>query len=171
MFYLLIVLISSHHHLLSHLASASSLLFTLDNVRYSLSDRVLTIPKLGALRGIHIDYENEYHKKYNLVNTEAFLGIQYGLYHGRFEPSKERFELHPTTRVNKQIHFGPACAQYLWRNESELSRIRSKKFANEYYPKLLKFIEEQDEEQCLYMNIYQPQMKNLKGKRMIDDHH
>jgi hypothetical protein len=149
---------------LFHLTSASSLLFTLDNVRYSLSDRVLTIPKLGALRGIHIDYENEYSKKYNLVNIEAFLGIQYGLYHGRFEPSKERFELHPTTKVNKQIHFGPACAQYIWTNESELTRIRTDKFAKEYYPKLLKYIENQNEEQCLYMNIYQPQIKDLKGK-------
>lgn len=165
MLYLLAVLIGSAAHLLLHSACASSLLFTLDNVRYSLSDRVLTIPKLGALRGIHIDYENEYHKKYNLVNTEAFLGIQYGLYHGRFEPSKERFEPHATTRVNKQVHFGAACAQRLWTNESELSRVRTAKFAKDYYGKLLKFVHAQDEEQCLYMNIFQPQMKNLKGKR------
>jgi hypothetical protein len=171
MFYLLIILIYSNHHLLLHTTSASSLLFTLDNLRYSLSDRVLNIPKLGALRGIHIDYENEYYKKYNLVNIEAFLGIQYGLYHGRFEPSKERFELHPTTDVNKQIHFGPACAQYIWTNQSELIRIRTEKFAKEYYPKLLKYIQNQNEEQCLYMNIYQPRNKNLKGKFLIDDHH
>ncbi|CAF3600385.1 unnamed protein product [Adineta steineri] len=162
MFYLLIILICSNHQLLLHTTSASSLLFTLDNVRYSLSDRVLTIPKLGALRGIHIDYENEYYKKYNLINIEAFLGIQYGLYHGRFEPSKERFELHPTTKVNKQIHYGPACAQQIWTNESELIRIRTEKFAKDYYPKLLKYIQKQNEEQCLYMNIYQPQIKNLK---------
>ncbi len=169
MFCLLIILIYSNHHLLFHTTSASSLLFTLDNVRYSLSDRILTIPKLGALRGIHIDYENEDLKKYNLVNIEAFLGIQYGLYHGRFEPSKERFELHPTTKVNKYIHFGPACAQYIWKNQSELIRIRTEKFAKEYYPKLLKYIEKQSEEQCLYMNIYQPQIKDLKGKNLIDD--
>ncbi|CAF1403081.1 unnamed protein product [Rotaria magnacalcarata] len=162
MFYLPIILICFNHHLLLHTTSASSLLFTLDNVRYSLSDRVLTIPKLGALRGIYIDYENEYNKKYNLVNVEAFLGVQYGLYHGRFEPSKERFELHPTTKVNKQIHFGPACAQHIWTNHSELARIRTEKFAQDYYPKLLKYIQKQNEQQCLYMNIYQPQIKNLK---------
>ncbi|CAF0887647.1 unnamed protein product [Rotaria sordida] len=162
MFYLLIIVIYFNHHLLLHTTSASSLLFTLDNVRYSLSDRVLTIPKLGALRGIHIDYENEYYKKYNLVNIEAFLGLQYGLYHGRFEPSKERFELHPTTKVNKQIYFGPACAQYIWTNQSELIRIRTENFAKQYYPKLLKYIQKQNEQQCLYMNIYQPQIKNLK---------
>lgn len=167
MFYLLPLLIYFNHHLLLHTTSASALLFTLDNVRYSLSDRVLTIPKLGALRGIHIDYENEYYKKYNLVNVEAFLGIQYGLYHARFEPSKERFELHPTTKVNKQIHFGPACAQRVWRNESELTRIRNEQFATDYYPKLLKYIQKQSEEQCLYMNIYQPQIKNLKGKALF----
>ncbi|CAF5095767.1 unnamed protein product [Rotaria magnacalcarata] len=170
MFYLPIILICFNHHLLLHTTSASSLLFTLDNVRYSLSDRVLTIPKLGALRGIYIDYENEYNKKYNLVNVEAFLGVQYGLYHGRFEPSKERFELHPTTKVNKQIHFGPACAQHIWTNHSELARIRTEKFAQDYYPKLLKYIQKQNEQQCLYMNIYQPQIKNLKGKILIDDH-
>ncbi|CAF1467322.1 unnamed protein product [Rotaria sp. Silwood1] len=162
MLYLLIIVIYFNHHLLLHTTSASSLLFTLDNVRYSLSDRVLTIPKLGALRGIHIDYENEYYKKYNLINIEAFLGLQYGLYHGRFEPSKERFELHPTTKVNKQIHFGPACAQHIWINQSELIRIRTENFAKVYYPKLLKYIENQNEQQCLYMNIYQPQIKNLK---------
>jgi hypothetical protein len=167
MFYLLIILIYSNHHLLFHITSASSLLFTLDNVKYSLSDRVLTIPKLGALRGIHIDYETEYNQKYNLVNIEAFLGIQYGLYHGRFEPSKERFELHPSTKVNKQTQFGPACAQYIWRNQSELIRLKTERFANEYYPKLLKYIENQNEEQCLYMNIYQPQIKDLKGNTFL----
>jgi hypothetical protein len=163
MFYSLIILIYYHHHLLLHTTSASSLLFTLNDVRYSLSDRVLTIPKLGAIRGIHIDYENEYYRKYNLVNIQAFLGIQYGLYHGRFEPSKERFNLHANTKVNKQIQFGPSCSQYIWRNESELSRIRTKTFAQEYYPKLLKYISKQSEDQCLYMNIYQPQIKDLKG--------
>ncbi|CAF3301633.1 unnamed protein product [Rotaria socialis] len=164
MFYSLIILVYYHHTLLLHATSASSLLFTLNNVRYSLSDRVLTIPKLGALRGIHIDYDNEYYKKYNLINVEAFLGIQYGLYNGRFEPSKERFDLHQYTRVNKQIEFGPACSQYIWKNESELSRIRTRKFAQEYYPKLLKYIIKQNEEQCLYMNIYQPQIKNFKER-------
>ena len=164
MFYSLIALIYYSHHLLLPV-SASPLLFTLNDVRYSLSDRVLTIPKLGSIRGIHIDYENNYSYKYNLVNTEAFLGIQYGLYHGRFEPSKERFNIHPSTKVTKQIEFGSACPQYLWKNTSELSRIRSKYFAEEYYPKLLKYISRQNEGQCLYMNIYQPQIKNLKGKR------
>ncbi|CAF1076045.1 unnamed protein product [Adineta steineri] len=163
MFYSLIILIYYHHHLLLHI-SASSLLFTLHDVRYTLSDRVLTIPKLGSIRGIHIDYENEYYKKYNLVNIEAFHGIQYGLYHGRFEPSKERFDLHPDTNVNKQIEYGAACSQYIWRNESELSRVRTKDFAEKYYPKLLKYILKQDEEQCLYMNIYQPQIKDLKER-------
>ena len=91
------------------------------------------------------------------------MGVQYGLYHGRFEPSKERFELYPTTKVNKQIHFGPACAQYIWTNQTELKRIRTEKFANDYYPKLLKYIQNQNEDQCLYMNIYQPQIKDLKG--------
>jgi hypothetical protein len=132
-------------------------LFTLNDVRYSLSDRILTIPKLGSIRGIHIDYESRYYQKYNLVNIESFLGIQYGLYHGRFEPSKERFDLHPSTQV--------ACSQYIWKNESELSRIRTKQFAEEYYPKLLKYILKQSEEQCLYMNIYQPQIKDLKGMK------
>lgn len=164
MFHLLIILIYAYHHLLFHTTSASPSLFTLDNVRYSLSDRVLTIPKLGSLRGIHIDYENEYSKSLSLVNVEAFLGIQYGLYQGRFEPSKERFETYTTTKVNKQIHFGPACAQQLWTNQSELIRIRSEQFAKDYYPKLLKFIQKQSEDQCLYMNIYQPQIKDLKGK-------
>ncbi|CAF1193326.1 unnamed protein product [Rotaria sp. Silwood1] len=164
MYYSLIILLYYHQFLLLHATSASSLLFTLNNVRYSLSDRVLTIPKLGALRGIYIDYDNEYYEKYNLVNIEAYLGIQYGLYHGRFEPSKERIDLHPNTKVNKHIEFGPACSQYIWKNESELSRIRTKNFAQEYYPKLLKYILKQNEEQCLYMNIYQPQIKNLKER-------
>jgi hypothetical protein len=165
MFYLLIIFIYYHHHLLLHPTLASSLLFTLNDVRYSLSDRILTIPKLGALRGIHIDYENNYYDKYNLVNIEAYLGIQYGLYNGRFEPSKEKFHLHSNTKVTKQIEYGPACSQYIWKNESELIRIRTKNFAQEYYPKLLKFILKQNEQQCLYMNIYQPQIKNLKGKK------
>lgn len=166
MFHLfLCILIASHYYLLFQPTSASGLLFTLDHVKYSLSDRIVTIPKLGALRGIHIDYDHEQWKKYQLVNIQAFLGIQYGLYHGRFEPSKERFELHPTTKVNKQIHFGPACAQQIWRNPQDLIRNRNEKFAKDYYPKLLKFIEHQSEEQCLYMNIYQPQIKDLKGKR------
>lgn len=164
MFYSLIILVYYHHSLLLHATSASSLLFTINNVRYSLSDHVLTIPKLGALRGVHIDYENEYYKKYNLVNIEAFLGIQYGLYHGRFEPSKERFNLHQNTKVNKHIEFGPACPQRIWKNLTELSQIRTNKFAEEYYPKLLKYIRKQNEEQCLYMNIFQPQIKNLTGK-------
>lgn len=171
MFYRLIIFIYFNQHLLLCPTSASPVLFTLDNVRYSLSDSVLTIPKLGALRGIHIDYESEYNKKYNLVNIEAYLGVQYGLYQGRFEPSKERFESHPTTKINKQIHFGPACAQFIWTNQTELTRIRSERFAKEYYPKLLKYIQKQDEQKCLYMNIYQPQVKNLKGKILIDDHH
>jgi hypothetical protein len=163
MFYALIIWIYYHHHLLLHTASGSSLLYTLNDVRYSLSDRILTIPKLGSIRGIHIDYENNYYEKYNLVNIEAYLGIQYGLYHGRFEPSKEKFYLQPSTKVNKQIEYGPACSQYIWKNESELIRIRTKQFANEYYPKLLKYILKQNEQQCLYMNIYQPQIKDLKG--------
>ena len=168
MFYRLIILIYFNQHLLLlllHTTSASSLLFTLDKVRYSLSDRVLTIPKLGSLRGIRIDYEHDDYAKFHLVNVEAFLGIQYGLYHGRFEPSKERFESHPTTDVNKQSQFGPACAQHLWSNESDLRRSTSEHFANDYYPKLLRFVRRQSEEQCLYMNIYQPQMKDLKGKQ------
>lgn len=165
MFYLLIILFYYHHSLLLHATSASSLLFTLNDVRYSLSDRILTIPKLGALRGIHIDYETEYYQKYNLVNVEAFVGIQYGLYHGRFEPSKERFDSHPSTRVSKYIDFGPACPQYIWKNQSELAQIRTKKFAEEYYPKLLKFITKQNEDQCLYMNIYQPKLNNIKGTK------
>lgn len=163
-FHHLIVLIYFYQHLLLSKTSASSLLFTLDHVRYSLSDRVLTIPKLGSLRGLHIDYEHSSYKNYHLVNVEAFLGIQYGLYHGRFEPSKERFELHPSSKVNKQIQFGPACAQRLWTNITELKRIRHELFAEEYYPKLLRFIQHQDENQCLNMNIYQPQIKDLKGK-------
>lgn len=163
MFYFLLIFFFSHQHLLFSTSSASSVLFTLDHVRYSLSDRVLTIPKLGSLRGIHIDYEHHAYQKANLVNVEAFLGIQYGLYHGRFEPSKERFELHPTSKVNKQIQFGPACAQQLWTNETELTRIRTEPFAKDYYPKLLKYVQHQSEEQCLYMNIYQPQIKDLKG--------
>ena len=165
MFCFLIIFIYYHHHLLLHIASASSLLFTLNDVRYSLSDHVLTIPKLGSIRGIHIDYESNYYEKYNLVNIQAFLGIQYGLYNGRFEPSKEKFDLHRNTKVNKQIDFGPSCSQYIWKNESELIRIRTKKFAQEYYPKLLRFIKNQNEDQCLYMNIYQPQIKNLKGRK------
>ena len=163
MFYLLIVIIYYHQHLLIHLTSAS-LLFVENDLRYSLSDRILNIPKLGSLRGISIDYETNYSLKYDLVQVEAYLGIQYGLYQGRFEPSKERFETYTTTKVNKQIHFGPACAQQLWTNQSELIRIRSKQFAKDYYPKLLKFIQKQSEDQCLYMNIYQPQIKDLKGK-------
>jgi hypothetical protein len=163
MFYSLIIWIYYHHHLLLHLTSASSLLFTLNDVRYSLSDCILTIPKLGAIRGIHIDYENNYSQRYNLVNIEAYLGIQYGLYNGRFEPSKEKFHLHSNTKVNKQIEYGPACAQYIWKNVSELTRIRTEQFANKYYPKLLKYIFKQNEQQCLYMNIYQPQIKDLKG--------
>ena len=167
MFYSLIILIYCHHSLLLHTTSASSL-FTLNDVRYSLSDRVLTIPRLGALRGIHIDYENQYYQKYNLVNVEAFLGIQYGLYHGRFEPSKERFDLYSSTKVYKQTEFGPACSQHIWKNESELTRIRTKEFAQEYYPKLLKYILKQSEEQCLYMNVYQPQIKYLTGNKKKD---
>jgi hypothetical protein len=163
MYYSLIIFIYYHHHLLLHIASASSLLFTLNDVRYSLSDHVLTIPKLGSIRGIHIDYETNYSQKYNLVNIQAFLGIQYGLYHGRFEPSKEKIDLHRNTKVHKQIDFGPSCSQYIWKNESELIRIRTKTFAQEYYPKLLKYILKQNEDQCLYMNIYQPQIKDLKG--------
>ena len=161
MFCLFFIAIYYHHHLLLHTTSASSLLFTVNDVRYSLSDRILTIPKLGAIRGIHIDYD-----KYQLTNVEAYLGIQYGVYLGRFEPSKERFDLYSSTRVNKQIKYGPACAQYLWRNTSELNRIRTKQFAEEYYPKLLKFIEKQNEDECLYMNIYQPQMRDLKGRKI-----
>jgi len=161
MFYLLFISIYYHHHLLS---SASSLLFALNDVEYSLSDRILTIPKLGAIRGIHIDYENNYSKDYHLVNIDAYLGIQYGLYHGRFEPSKEKFDFDSNTNVNKQIEYGPACAQYIWKNTSELNRIRTKQFTEEYYPKLLKYILHQNEEQCLYMNIYQPQIKDLKGR-------
>ncbi|CAF1683041.1 unnamed protein product, partial [Adineta ricciae] len=72
--------------------------------------------------------------------------------------------IHPSTKVTKQIEFGSACPQYLWKNASELSRIRPKYFAEEYYPKLLKYISRQNEGQCLYMNIYQPQIKNLKER-------
>lgn len=162
MFYYLIIWIYYHHYLLLHrtsaLSSSSSLLYTLNDVRYSLSEDILTIPKLGSIRGIHIDYE-----KYNLGNIEAYLGIQYGLYNGRFEPSKEKFHLHSNTNVNKQIEYGSACPQYIWQNQSELIRIRTKYFATEYYPKLLKYISKQNEQQCLYMNIYRPQIKNLKG--------
>ena len=143
---------------------SSSILFTLDHVKYSLSDRVLTIPKLGVLRGVQIDYEHPSYEKYHLINVEAFLGIQYGLYQGRFEPSKERFELHPTSQIHKQINFGPACAQQIWTNQSELQRIRSEYFAKEYYPNLLKYLSEQNEDECLYMNIYQPLMKDSKGR-------
>jgi hypothetical protein len=164
MFYLLIVYLYYHHHLLLPVAHASSLLFTLDDVRYSLSDRILAIPKLGAIRGIQIDYEHDYHQRYNLVNVEAFLGLQYGLYHERFEPSKERFDLHSTGEVKKQIEFGPACAQHLWSNESEFIRMHTETFVRDYYPKLLRYIYKQDEEQCLYMNIYQPSMKDVQGK-------
>lgn len=149
--------------LLLHLTAASSSLFTLNDLRYSLSDRILTLPKLGAIRGIHIDYESDYFDRYNLVNVEAYLGIQYGLYHGRFEPSKEKFDLYPTTKVNKQIEYGPACAQYLWNDTKEFTRLRTKSFVEEYYPKLLKFILNQNEDECLFMNIYQPQMKDLQG--------
>jgi hypothetical protein len=160
MFYLLFIWVYYYHHLLS---SASSF----NDVRYSLSDRILTIPKLGAIRGIHIDYETNYSRNYYLVNIEAYLGIQYGLYHGRFEPSKEKFDLYSNMKVNKQIEYGPACAQYIWTNISELNRIRTQQFAEEYYPKLLKFILNQNEEQCLYMNIYQPQIKELKGMTYV----
>lgn len=163
MFYYLFIWIYYHHYLLLHRTSASSLLYTLNDVRYSLSDRILTIPKLGAIRGISIDYE-----KYNLGNIEAYLGIQYGLYNGRFEPSKEKLDSHSNTYVNKKIEYGSACSQYIWKNQSELIRIRSKQFANEYYPKLLKYIFKQNEQQCLYMNIYQPQIKDLKGIFSID---
>ena len=165
MFYVLFIAIYSYQHLLLHSTAASSSLFTLNDLRYSLSDRILTIPKLGAIRGIHIDYEDYSFNRFNLVNVEAYLGLQYGLYHGRFEPSKEKFDLYPTTNVNKQIEYGPACAQYLWNKTDELSRIRTKEFAEDYYPKLLKYIQDQNEEECLYMNIYQPQMKDLKGRR------
>lgn len=168
MFSDLIILLCFYQHLLLSKTSGTSLLFTLDHVRYSLSDRILTIPKLGSLRGLQIDYEHPAYKNYHLINVEAFLGIQYGLYHERFEPSKERFELHPTSKVNKQIDFGPACSQRLWTDEQELQRIRSQTFAKEYYPKLLRFIQNQNEEQCLYMNIYQPQIKDLKGKNKIE---
>jgi hypothetical protein len=165
MFYHLINwMIVVHQTVLFTSISASSILFTIDHVRYSLSDRVLTIPKLGSLRGVHIDYEHESYRKHHLVNVEAFLGVQYGLYHGRFEPSKERFQLHPTSQISKHTKFGPACAQHIWTNQTELTRIRTEHFAREYYPKLLKYIEHQNEEQCLYMNIYQPQIKDLKGR-------
>ena len=120
MFNALFIWVYYSHHLLS---SASSF----NDVRYSLSDRILTIPKLGAIRGIHIDYESNYSRNYHLVNVEAFLGIQYGLYHGRFEPSKEKFDLYSNTKVNKQIEYGPACAQYIWKNVSQLNRIRKLK--------------------------------------------
>lgn len=164
MFFALFIAIYSYQHLLLHSTAASSLLFTLNDLRYSLSDRILTIPKLGAIRGIQIDYENYPFNRFNLVNVEAYLGLQYGLYHGRFEPSKEKFDLYPTTKVNKQIEYGPACSQYLWNNTDELTRIRTKQFAEDYYPKLLKYIQDQNEDECLYMNIYQPQMKDLKGR-------
>jgi hypothetical protein len=157
-----------YYHLLIPTSSSSSLPYTLNDVRYSLSDRIVTIPKLGAIRGLAIGYEHAFHDKYDLVNVEAFLGIQYGLYHGRFEPSKERFDLHSSTQVKKHIEFGPACAQFLWKNQSDLSRIRTSSFARDYYPRLLRFVAEQNEEQCLYMNIYQPQMKDLQGKRVFD---
>jgi hypothetical protein len=148
MFHLPIILV--YYHLLIP-TSASSLLYTLNDVRYSLSDRIVTIPKLGAIRGLSIGYEHAYHDKYHLVNVEAFLGIQYGLYHGRFEPSKERFDLHSSTQVKKHIEFGPACSQFIWKNQTDLSRIRTSSFARDYY-----------------MNIYQPQMKDLQGKRAFD---
>lgn len=166
MFSTLFIAIYYSQQLLVHPTAASLSLFTLNDLRYSLSDRILTIPKLGALRGIHIDYESDYFDRYNLVNVEAYLGIEYGLYHARFEPSKEKFDLYPTTKVNKQIEYGPACAQYLWNDTKEFTRIRTKEFAEEYYPKLLKYIQDQNEDECLFMNIYQPQMKDLQGREM-----
>ena len=167
MFYLLIVIIYYHQHLLIHLTSAS-LLFVENDLRYSLSDRILNIPKLGSLRGISIDYETNYSLKYDLVQVEAYLGIQYGLYHGRFEPSKEKFHVNSNTKINKQIDYGPACSQMIWKNQSELIRIRDEHFARDYYPKLLRFIAHQNEHECLFMNIYQPQIKTTnKGLTRI----
>ena len=168
MFHLPIILVYYHLLIPTTTTSASSLLYTLDDVRYSLSDRIVTIPKLGAIRGLSIGYEHAYYDKYHLVNVEAFLGIQYGLYHGRFEPSKERFDLHSSTQVKKHIEFGPACSQFIWKNQSDLSRVRTSSFARDYYPRLLRFLAVQNEDQCLYMNIYQPQMKDLQGKRAFD---
>jgi hypothetical protein len=153
MYYSLIIFIYYHHHLLLHTASASSLLFTLNDVRYSLSDHVLTIPKLGSIRGIHIDYETNYSQKYNLVNIQAFLGIQYGLYHGRFEPSKEKIDLHRNTKVHKQIDFGPSCSQYIWKNESELIRIRTKTFAQEYLSTTNKRFKRYEQQQKKNINL------------------
>jgi hypothetical protein len=164
MFTLLFIAVYYHHcYLLLPIVDASSLLFTINDVRYSLSDRILTVPKLGAIRGIHIDYQQQYYERYRLVNVEAYLGLQYGLYHGRFEPSKERFDSHANTEVKKLIDFAPACAQYLWKNRTDLYRTRTKTFVDDYYPKLLRFISKQDEDQCLFMNIYRPLMKDVQG--------
>ncbi|CAF0746454.1 unnamed protein product [Didymodactylos carnosus] len=143
----------------------SSLSYSINDIRYRLSDRVLSIPKIGTLRGLLIEYDiKPYNVNYSLINVEAFLGIQYGIYSGRFEPSKEKIEIHrqqnPT--VEKMIHFGPVCPQRLWNNDSELEKYRSKTFIKYYYKNLLKFIQNQNEDNCLYMNIYQPQVQHSK---------
>ncbi|CAF0741440.1 unnamed protein product [Didymodactylos carnosus] len=145
--------------------NSSSLLYSINDIQYRLSDRVLSIPKIGTLRGLLIEYDIQpYNVNYSLINVEAFLGIQYGIYSGRFELSKEKIELqrkqNPT--VQKMIHFGPVCPQRLWYNESELEKYRSKIFTKYYYKNLLKFIQNQNEDNCLYMNIYQPQVQHSK---------
>lgn len=139
----------------------SSLLFTINDLRYSLSDRILTLPKFGSIRGIHIDYQTNYSELYRLVNVQAFLGLRYASFQQRFEPSKERFHFNSNLQLEKLIDFGPACPQIIFQNQSRFLSRRSGSFVNDYYPKLLKFIQKQSEHDCLTMNIYQPYDKNL----------
>lgn len=164
MFNLLLIIVYCHHQLFFSSVDTSSILFTINDLRYSLSDRIVTVPNVGSVRGILIDYQTNYEQRYGLVNVEAFLGLQYGSFHKRFEPSKERFEHRSMVDVRKLIQFGPACPQLLSNIENSSTRRHSHSFTNDYYEKLLKFVEQQSEDDCLTMNIYQPYGKNLQSK-------
>ena len=157
--FLLFIFVYYHHehHLLFSCADASSLLYTINDLRYSLSDRILTLRQLGAIRGIQINYEEFDTHQYGLVNVQAYLGLQYGFYQDRYERSKEFVDFSSPSNVKKMLDFGPACPQYLYtdRNDSH-----SHRWSSDYYAKLYRFIAHQDEKNCLTMNVYQPIVKS-----------
>ncbi|CAF1394018.1 unnamed protein product, partial [Didymodactylos carnosus] len=123
------------------------------------SDRVLMIPALGTLRGLIIDFNNS-----TMPNVEQFLGIEYGTYSKRFEPSKERTNFESRNGfVKKMDQYGPACIQKIWTKVELLKIGRTEKWIDDYYLKrLLPHIMNQSEN-CLYLNIYQPLVKRNMG--------
>lgn len=165
-FFILFIFFYYHHeqHLLFSCVDASSLLYTINDLRYSLSDRILTLPQLGSIRGIQINYEDFDTHHYGLVNVQAYLGIQYGFYHDRYERSKEFVDFESKSHVKKMIDFGPACPQNLFNDRNE---SHSHHWLKDYYSKLHRFIIHQDEKTCLMMNIYQPLMKSSSSTSLL----